>query len=222
MLGISSRLFFLETYHFCFTLALRSSSKTKVNDWTMSLLIYIPISLIKCTLILLLFSRKFKINKYVSQSLLRGKCFNPDNTFSVTPKIFLHFIQYLLFTVSYPSSGWGCLTTVKGCTSELWGPNSYSRFLLESVSPGVNACAAVVKGYRVLLGWGLLPIKKWNAVWGVGFFPSYFSFSGRGLELCLIETKETRITVHKKSLSSESTGRGWTPAALSCLHSLNK
>lgn len=137
-----------------------------------------------------------------------------------------YFIQYLLFTVSYPSSGWGCLTTVKGCTSELWGPNSYSRFLLESVSPGANACAAVVKGYRLLLGWGLLPIKKWNAVWGVGFFPSYFSFSGRGLELCLIETKETRIRVHKKSnrscLSSESTGRGWTPAALSCLHSLNK
>lgn len=154
------------------------------------------------------------------------KCFNPDNTFSVSPKIFLHFIQYLLFAVSYPSSGWGCPTTVKGCTSELWGPNSYSRFLLESVSPGANACAAVVKGYRVLLGWGLLPIKKWNAVWGVGFFPSYFSFSGRGLELCLIETKETRIRVHKKSnrscLSSERTGRGWTPAALSCLHSLNK
>lgn len=81
------------------------------------------------------------------------------------------------------------------------------------MNPGANACATCGKGIREIcwdeasfLVKGEMPSKE------KVFFPSYFSFSGRGLELCLIETKETRIRVHKKSnrscLSPESTGRG--------------
>lgn len=65
--------FFMETGHFCFSLALRSSSKTKVNDWTVVSLNLSSYSLIKCTLILLLFSRKV----YTLNSKSASMHFNP-------------------------------------------------------------------------------------------------------------------------------------------------